>query len=89
MKYQEHEHVLSNWAWKGDQDPDTGHDITTLMSKVAVNLDYVQDQEKLGTQWSSAHDGAGATALLHAVTDNPQSVLIGIVQAHNLVQGDV
>ena len=73
----------------GAQDTVAGHDITTLMGKVAVNLEYVQQQEQLGSQWTSADDGAEARALMHAVTDNPQTVLTGVVQAQHLVQADV
>ena len=73
----------------GTQNTASGQDITTLMSKVAVGLNYVQEQERLGTAWSAADDGAEATALLHAVTAEPQTVLVGIVQAHNLVFADV
>ena len=61
-----------------------GQDITTLISKVAVSLAYVQDQEHNGTQLAGVNDLAVATALIHAVTSDPQTVLIGIAQAHAL-----
>ena len=73
----------------GAQDTASEQDITTLMGKVAVGLAYVHEQERLGTTWSSAADGADATALLHAVTAEPQTVLVGIVQAQNLVFADI
>lgn len=73
----------------GTQNTGSGHDITTLMSKVAVGLAYVHEQERLGTAWSYAADGADATALLQAVTAEPQTVLVGIGQAQNLVFMDV
>jgi hypothetical protein len=40
------------------------------------------------TALSYAADGADATALLQAVTAEPQAVLVGIVQAQNLVFAD-
>jgi hypothetical protein len=63
--------------------------MTTLIVKVPVNLEYVQHQEQLGSQWTLADDGAEARALMHAVSDNRQSVLVGVVQAQHLVQADV
>ena len=59
-----------------------GQDITTLISKVAVSLAYVQDQLQTGIQLAGVNDLAVATALIHAVTSDPQTVLIGISQAH-------
>ena len=73
----------------GAQNTASEQDITTLMSKVAVGLSYVHEQERLDTTWSAADDGANATALLHAVTAEPQTVLVGIAQAHDLVFADV
>jgi hypothetical protein len=73
----------------GTQNTASGQDITTLMGKVAVGLSYVQEQERLGTAWSFADDGAAATALLHSVTAEPQTVLVGIAQAQNLVFADL
>ena len=72
----------------GTQNSPAGQDITTLMSKVAVSLEYVEEQARLGTSWTQQDDGAEATALLDAVTDAPQSVLTGIAQAHALVAAD-
>jgi hypothetical protein len=80
--------VLIN-IMSGAQNTPAGQDITTLMSKVAVGLAYVHEQQQLGAAWSDAADGANATALLQAVTSNPQTVLVGIAQAHNLVLADV
>ncbi|MFO1162422.1 MAG: hypothetical protein U1E60_26545 [Reyranellaceae bacterium] len=68
----------------GAQNTAQFQDITTLMSKVTVSLSYVHDQEQFHVPWTAADDGADATALLHAVTADPQSVLVGISQAYNL-----
>jgi hypothetical protein len=73
----------------GTQNNADGQDITTLMSKVAVGLEYVHQQQQLGTPWSFGQDGASSTALLHAVTNDPQTVLVGIKQADLLVLADV
>jgi hypothetical protein len=54
------------------------------MGKVAVSLSYVHDQERFDAPWTAADDKVDATALLHAVTADPQTVLVGIVQAYNL-----
>ena len=63
----------------GAQNSAAGQDVTTLMSKVAVNLEYAHERE--GTPWSSASDSAYARALLDAVTADPQTVLVGIANA--------
>jgi hypothetical protein len=76
--------VLIN-IMSGAQDTAAGHDITTLMSKVAVSLDYVHQQEQHNTVWAGASDNSAATALLHPVTADPQTVLIGIKNADALV----
>jgi len=60
-------------------------DITTLMSKVAVSLAYVHQQELQGTVWAGASDIAAATALLDSVTADPQSVLVGVRTAAELI----
>ena len=73
----------------GAQNSPAGQDITTLMSKVAVSLEYVAEQQRLGTTWTAQDDGAQATALLDAVTDIRQTVLVGMAQAHALVTADV
>jgi hypothetical protein len=73
----------------GAQNNAEGQDITTLMGKVAVGLEYVHQQQQLGTTWSFAVDGASSTALLHAVTADPQTVLVGIKQADALIHADV
>jgi hypothetical protein len=52
---------------------------------MAVNLGYVHDQQRFHAPWTAVDDAADATALLHAVTADPQTVLIGVVQAYNLV----
>jgi hypothetical protein len=68
----------------GAQNTTQSQDITTLMGKVAVSLSYVHDQERFDAPWTAADDKVDATALLHAVTADPQTVLVGIVQAYNL-----
>ncbi|MGE0576484.1 Calx-beta domain-containing protein [Reyranella sp.] len=68
----------------GAQNTTEAQDITTVMGKVAVSLSYVHDQERFNAPWTAADDKTDATALLHAVTANPQTVLVGIVQAYNL-----
>ena len=73
----------------GAQNSAAGQDITTLMGKVAVSLEYVEEQQRLGTTFTSQDDGAEATALLDAVTQAPQTVLVGMAQAHSLVAADV
>jgi class 3 adenylate cyclase len=73
----------------GAQNTAAGQDITTLMSKVAVGLEYVHQQEQLGTTWSFAQDGASSAALLHAVTADLGTVLTGIKQADLLVHADL
>ncbi|MFO1160427.1 MAG: Calx-beta domain-containing protein [Reyranellaceae bacterium] len=62
-----------------------GQDVTTVMDKVVVNLVYVHNQERYHAPWTAADDLANATNLIHAITDAPQSVLVGVVQAYNLV----
>jgi hypothetical protein len=68
----------------GAQNTTETQDITTLMGKVAVSLSYVHDQERFHAPWTPADDKTDATALLQAVTADPQTVLVGIVQAYNL-----
>ncbi|MFO1080278.1 MAG: DUF4214 domain-containing protein [Reyranellaceae bacterium] len=62
-----------------------GPDVQTLMGKVAVGLEFVHQQQAHGTQWNGTTDNPSATALLQAVTSDPQSVLVGIKQADLLV----
>ncbi|MFO1082929.1 MAG: M10 family metallopeptidase C-terminal domain-containing protein [Reyranellaceae bacterium] len=69
----------------GAQDSAAGKDITTLMSKVAVNLAYVQEQDAHHTAWAGASDVAAATSLMGAVTGDPASVLIGVKNAELLI----
>jgi class 3 adenylate cyclase len=73
----------------GAQNTSAGQDITTLMNKVAVDLEYVHQQEQLGTSWTFAQDGASSVALLHPVTADPGTVLTGIKQADLLVHADL
>jgi len=72
----------------GAQNNSVGQDITTLVNKVAVALEYVQQQEQLGTSWSFAQDGASSIALLHAVTSDSVTVLVGVKQADTLILAD-
>ncbi|MFO1159840.1 MAG: nidogen-like domain-containing protein [Reyranellaceae bacterium] len=76
--------VLVN-IMSGAQDTADGQDITTLMGKVAVSLDYVHDQQERHTQWNGAGDTSAATNLLHSVTSSPASVLTGIKNAEILI----
>ncbi len=69
----------------GAQDTAAGQDITTLMGKVAVSLDYVQEQHERNTGWLGSSDVAAATALLDPVTSDPLSVLAGIRNAEDLI----
>ena len=69
----------------GAQDTASGKDITTLMGKVAVSLAFVREQEEHHTVWAGASDTAAATTLLQAVTADPQSVLVGVRDAENLI----
>jgi hypothetical protein len=62
-------------------------DITTLMGKVAVSLEYVHEQKGHDMAWAGPSDIAAATALLHPVTDDPHTVLVGLKNADALVSG--
>ncbi|MGD9881831.1 MAG: Calx-beta domain-containing protein [Reyranella sp.] len=76
--------VLVN-IMSGAQDTAAGQDITTLMGKVAVSLEYVHEQQAHDTIWAGASDIAAATALLDTVSAEPQSVLTGIRNAEVLI----
>ena len=78
--------VLIN-IMSGAQDSAAGKDITTLMGKVAVGLEYVREQQSHHTVWAGASDVAAATALLDPVGDDPLSVLVGIRNAELLIAG--
>jgi hypothetical protein len=52
---------------------------------VAVSLEYEHQQVQHNIQYNGATDQASATALLHAVTNDPQTVLVGIKQADQLI----
>jgi hypothetical protein len=69
----------------GAQNTADGQDISTLMGKVAVSLDYVHQQELHGTAWNGAADTAAATNLLHGVTSDAGTVLTGIKNAEILI----
>jgi hypothetical protein len=73
----------------GAQDTAAGKDITTLMGKVAVSMEYVEEQQRLGSTWTAPDDGAEARALLQAVTSDPMTVLVGVAHAHDLVVADL
>jgi beta-glucanase (GH16 family) len=68
----------------GAQDTASNHDITALLNKVQVNLEYLNQQFSLHTDWSAADQDAAA-ALVGAVTADPLSALTGIKQAGNLI----
>ncbi len=71
----------------GARDQEGTHDITALINKTWVNLEYVDAQFVFGTTWAP-EDRADAAALLKAVTADPLSVLSGIKQADLLVLAD-
>ena len=71
----------------GTQEQDTARDITALINKTWVNLEYVDAQYTYGTTWAP-EDKADATTLLQAVTADPLSVLIGIMNADHLILAD-
>jgi hypothetical protein len=62
-----------------------GPDEAAMMGKVAVSLEYVHQQAQHQVQYNGATDQAAATALLHAVTNDPATVLVGIKQADLLI----
>jgi hypothetical protein len=80
--------VLVN-IMSGAQNSPAGNDITTLISKVAVSLEYVQQQQFYGTEWTWADDQAEAVALLDPVGDAPETLLIGMANAQTLVLADL
>jgi len=69
----------------GAQETAANQDITTLMSRVAVSQEYVHQQELHGTIWAGASDIAAATTLLHSVNADPESLLIGVKTAQELI----
>lgn len=72
----------------GAQNTPAGLDITTLMSKVAVSLEYVHAQQMFNNTWTSEDDRAQGVGLLGPVTSEPQSVLIGVAKAYDIVLAD-
>jgi hypothetical protein len=72
----------------GAQDTVEGADITTLMGKVAVGLAYVHEQQEQNTAWNATTDMAAATKLIHAVTSDPSTVLVGVRNAETLIAND-
>jgi hypothetical protein len=78
------EGVVTN-IMSGAQETAANKDITTMMSRVAVSQEYVFQQELHGTVWAGASDIAAATTLLHSVSADPHSLLIGVKQAENLI----
>lgn len=72
----------------GAQNSAAGQDVTTLMSRVAVGMEYIHEQQIHGAPWSAANDAANAHALMQSVTSSPQSLLVGVAQAQDLVLGD-
>ena len=73
----------------GTQNSAAGQDITTLMSKVAVGLHYVEEGARRGNEWTWADDQAEAMSLLDRVTDDPATLLIGLAEASALVIADL
>jgi hypothetical protein len=70
----------------GAQNSAAGQDITTLVSRVAVSLQYVKEQEASGMSWSLATNGPDSRALVASVTDDPMTVLAGMAYAAALVE---
>jgi hypothetical protein len=66
-----------------------GNDITALLNKAQVNLEYVNQQNALQTTWSPTTDQSAAAALVAAVTADAHTALVGIKQADNLILADV
>jgi hypothetical protein len=62
-----------------------GPDVQELIGKVAVELDFVHQREAHNTRGTGPTTKAAAAALLHAVTSDPQTVLVGIKQADQLI----
>jgi hypothetical protein len=69
----------------GAQETAAAKDITTMMSRVAVSQEYVYQQELHNTVWAGASDIAAATTLLHSVNADPQSLLVGMRNAEDLI----
>lgn len=63
----------------------TGADLQTLIGRAAVGLEFVHEQDRMLTQWQDATDKPAAIALLHGVTGDPHSVLLGIKQADQFI----
>jgi hypothetical protein len=62
-----------------------GSDTQTLIGKVAVGLEFVNQQQSSQMKWQDATDIALATTLLQGVTHEAQTVLVGLKQADQLV----
>ncbi|MFO1159077.1 MAG: choice-of-anchor L domain-containing protein [Reyranellaceae bacterium] len=73
----------------GAQNTADGLDISTLMGKVAVSLDFVAQQDLHGTHWNGAADTSAATNLLHGITSDPATVLAGIKHADTMISNHV
>jgi hypothetical protein len=71
----------------GAQENAVSHDITALFNKTLVNQEYVGMQFVFQTPWGPENK-ADATNLLHSVTADASSVLIGIKTADALVFHD-
>jgi len=69
----------------GARNSEAGQDVMTVLGKIAVSLSYVHDQERFHAPWTAIDDAAPATALLDGVTADPQTVLVGVMQAYDLV----
>ena len=73
----------------GAQNTAVGQDITTLMSKVAVTLHYVEEQRSRGSDWTPGDDLADARALLDGVGSDPRDALGASAWAEVLVHADL
>ena len=71
----------------GAQDSGGNHDIAVLAGRAVVSLEYVDWQFEKGTTWGP-ENRAAASALIHSVTADPASLLMGMKQAADLVIAD-
>ncbi|MFO1087041.1 MAG: Ig-like domain-containing protein [Reyranellaceae bacterium] len=69
----------------GAQDTGEGKDITTLMAKVLVGLEYVHEQQEHQTIWAGDSDIVAATSLVRTVTSDPETLLVGLQNAEALI----
>ncbi len=76
--------VLAN-IMSGAQNVGANQDITTLLNKAVVNVEYAVQQIVWNMTWSADRDGASAAELMRDVTSDVQSALVGMREADLLV----